>query len=86
MAVTLTGAVEASERRRCPETLSASQVDVAAVMQVSIGRYAVATSAPERYDRLAQLHPVLLLSTLLTPPRWRRQWLRQKPARRAAPG
>lgn len=91
MAVTLDRAVEASEIVDALKPFGVTQVDVAAVIQVSdraVRGWRTGDIRPERYDRLAQLRDlVLLLSDSPYPPRCRPVAARQKPApRRAAPG
>lgn len=90
MAVTLDRAVEASEIVDALKPFGVTQVDVAAVIQVSdraVRGWRTGDIRPERYDRLAQLRDlVLLLSDSLTP-EVSAVAARQKPApRRAAPG
>lgn len=71
MAVTLDRAVEASEIVDALKPFGVTQVDVAAVIQVSdraVRGWRTGDIRPERYDRLAQLRDlVLLLSDSLTP-------------------
>lgn len=81
MAVTLDRAVEASEIVDALKPFGVTQVDVAAVIQVSdraVRGWRTGDIRPERYDRLAQLRDlVLLLSDSLTP-RGVGQWLHAK--------
>lgn len=81
MAVTLDRAVEASEIVDALKPFGVTQVDVAAVIQVSdraVRGWRNGDIRPERYDRLAQLRDlVLLLSDSLTP-RGVGQWLHAK--------
>lgn len=89
MAVTLDRAVEASEIVDALKPFGVTQVDVAAVIQVSdraVRGWRTGDIRPERYDRLAQLRDlVLLLSDSLTP-EVSASGCTPKPARRAAPG
>jgi Protein of unknown function (DUF2384) len=81
MADTLQRAVEASEIVDALKSFGVSQVDVAAVTQVSdrsVRGWRTGDIRPDRYDRLAQLRDlVLLLSDSLTP-RGVGQWLHAK--------
>ena len=81
MADTLDRAVEASEIVDALKSFGVSQVDVAAVTQVSdraVRGWRTGDIRPDRYDRLAQLRDlVLLLSDSLTP-RGVGQWLHAK--------
>ena len=81
MADTLDRAVEASEIVDALKSFGVSQVDVAAVTQVSdraVRSWRTGDIRPDRYDRLAQLRDlVLLLSDSLTP-RGVGQWLHAK--------
>lgn len=90
MAVTLDRAVEASEIVDALKPFGVTQVDVAAVIQVSdraVRGWRTGDIRPERYDRLAQLRDLVLLLGFAYPPRCRPVAARQKPApRRAAPG
>src|SRR5258708_18970398 len=73
MADTLERAVEATEIVDALKSFGVTQVDVAAVTQVSdraVRGWRNGDIRPDRYDRLAQLRDlVLLLSDSLTPPR-----------------
>lgn len=81
MAPTLDRAVEASEIVDALKPFGVTQVDVAAVTQVSdraVRGWRTSDIHPDRYDRLAQLRDlVLLLSDSLTP-RGVGQWLHAK--------
>jgi Protein of unknown function (DUF2384) len=81
MADTLERAVEASEIVDALKSFGVTQVDVAAVTQVSdraVRGWRTGDIRPDRYDRLAQLRDlVLLLSDSLTP-RGVGQWLHAK--------
>lgn len=81
MADTLDRAVEASEIVDALKSFGVTQVDVAAVTQVSdraVRGWRNGDIRPDRYDRLAQLRDlVLLLSDSLTP-RGVGQWLHAK--------
>ena len=81
MADTLERAVEASEIVDALKSFGVTQVDVAAVAQVSdraVRGWRTGYIRPDRYDRLAQLRDlVLLLSDSLTP-RGVGQWLHAK--------
>ncbi|MEX2627744.1 MAG: hypothetical protein WD225_12730 [Ilumatobacteraceae bacterium] len=81
MALTLDRAVEASEIVEALKSFGVTQVDVAAVTNVSdraVRGWRASDIRPERYDRLAQLRDlVLLLSDSLTP-RGVGQWLHAK--------
>jgi hypothetical protein len=81
MADTLDRAVEASEIVAALKSFGITQVDVAAVTQVSdraVRGWRTGDIRPDRYDRLAQLRDlVLLLSDSLTP-RGVGQWLHAK--------
>jgi len=81
MADTLERAVEATEIVDALKTFGVTQIDVAAVTQVSdraVRGWRHGDIRPDRYDRLAQLRDlVLLLSDSLTP-RGVGQWLHAK--------
>ncbi|HUH67427.1 MAG TPA: DUF2384 domain-containing protein [Mycobacterium sp.] len=81
MADTLDRAVEASEIVDALKSFGITQVDVAAVTQVSdraVRGWRTGDIRPDRYDRLVQLRDlVLLLSDSLTP-RGVGQWLHAK--------
>lgn len=81
MAQTLDRAVEASEIVDALKPFGVTQVDVAAVTQVSdraVRGWRTSDIRPDRYDRLAQLRDLaLLLSDSLTP-RGVGQWLHAK--------
>jgi hypothetical protein len=81
MAQTLERAVEASEIVDALKSFGVTQVDVAAVAQVSdraVRAWRTGNIRPDRYDRLAQLRDlVLLLSDSLTE-RGVGQWLHAK--------
>lgn len=81
MADTLERAVEASEIIDALKSFGVTQVDVAALTQVSdraVRGWRTGDIRPDRYDRLAQLRDlVLLLSDSLTP-RGVGQWLHAK--------
>ena len=81
MAESLDRAVEASEIVDALKSFGVTQVDVAAVTQVSdraVRAWRTGDIRPDRYDRLAQLRDlVLLLSDSLTP-RGVGQWLHAK--------
>lgn len=89
MAVTLDRAVEASEIVDALKPFGVTQVDVAAVIQVSdraVRGWRTGDIRPERYDRLAQLRDLVLLLGFAYP-RGVGQWLHAKTgSRRAAPG
>ena len=78
MAPTLDRAVEASEIVDALKAFGVSQVDVAAVTEVSdraVRGWRTSDIRPERYDRLAQLRDLaILLSDSLTP-RGVGQWM-----------
>jgi len=84
MAQTLDRAVEASEIVDALKPFGVTQVDVAAVIQVSdraVRGWRTSDIRPDRYDRLAQLRDLaLLLSDSLTP-RGVGQWLHAKNGR-----
>jgi Protein of unknown function (DUF2384) len=81
MALTLDRAVEASEIVDALKSFGVTQVDVAAVAQVSdraVRGWRTGDTHPDRYDRLARLRDlVLLLSDSLTQ-RGVGQWLHAK--------
>ena len=81
MAAALDRAVEASEIVEALKPFGVTQLDVAAVTQVSdraVRGWRTGDIRPDRYDRLAQLRDlVLLLSDSLTP-RGVGQWLHAK--------
>lgn len=81
MATTLDRAIEASEIVAALKSFGVTQVDVAAVAQVSdraVRGWRTGNIHPDRYDRLAQLRDlVLLLSDSLTG-RGVGQWLHAK--------
>ena len=81
MAQTLDRAIEASEIVDALKPFGVTQVDVAAVTQVSdraVRGWRTSGIRPDRYDRLAQLRDLaLLLSDSLTP-RGVGQWLHAK--------
>lgn len=81
MTQTLARAVEASEIVDALKPFGVTQIDVAAVIQVSdraVRGWRTSDIRPDRYDRLAQLRDLaLLLSDSLTP-RGVGQWLHAK--------
>lgn len=80
MAVTLDRAVEASEIVDALKPFGVTQVDVAAVIQVSdraVRGWRTGDIRPERYDRLAQLRDLVLLLGFAYP-RGVGQWLHAK--------
>jgi len=90
MADTLERAVEASEIVDALKSFGVTQVDVAAVAQVSdraVRGWRTGDIRPDRYDRLAQLRDlVLLLSDSLTREASAVAARQEPPARRRAPG
>ncbi len=81
MADTLERAVEATEIVDALKSFGVTQVDVAAIAQVSdraVRRWRTGDIRPDRYDRLAQLRDVVLLLSDSLTPRGVGQWLHAK--------
>jgi hypothetical protein len=81
VADTLDRAVEASEIVDALKSFGVTQLDVAAVTQVSdraVRGWRTADIRPDRYDRLAQLRDLVLLLSDSLSPRGVGQWLHAK--------